>query len=101
MLHFISQLENLGPLLPQAGFGGALLVIVIKWLNRVETFITTQFAAMERAAAARAEETNHVMRGLSKALWMDLASRPYSEPFIKDEARRMVTKMDAESDGKK
>lgn len=93
ILHLLAQVTDLGSVLPQVGFGGTLLVVIIRWLNRVEVFITTRLDAMERTSAQRNEETNHVIRGLSKAMWMDLASRPYSEPFIKEEAKRMLDKL--------
>lgn len=75
-----AALGDLAPLIGQIGWPGVVLLIVVKWLQRLERAID------------RSEHTN---RGLSKALWMDLASRPYSSAYIKAEADRMITRMDA------
>lgn len=32
------------------------------------------------------------MKGVSKALWLDLASRPEAAAFVKAEAKRMIEK---------
>lgn len=70
----LAQLTDAGPLIAQFGFGGLLVWIVTVRLDRIE----------------------HTMRGLSKALWMDLAER--SGPgWIRDEAKRTLDNMDATS----
>tara|TARA_R110000868_G_scaffold187831_2_gene430549 strand:- start:101 stop:349 length:249 start_codon:yes stop_codon:yes gene_type:complete len=61
-------------LVVQFGFGGVVLLMVHKGLERIE----------------------HTLRGLSKALWMDLASRPYTDKIIRDQANKIVAEMDAE-----
>ncbi len=70
MREFIAQVTEFGPLISQLGFGGLLTWIVSVRLDRLE----------------------HTLKGLSKAMWMDLAQR--SGPgFIQDEARRMLEKL--------
>lgn len=66
-----AQLSDYGPLVSQFGFGGLLVWVVSVRLDRLE----------------------HTLKGLSKALWMDLAQR--SGPgFIRDEAKRMLSRME-------
>lgn len=55
-------------ILAKVGWPGAVLWIVVRRLDSLE----------------------HAMKGVSKALWMDLASRPDAAPFVKAEARRMI-----------
>lgn len=71
MHNIVAQVAEFGPLVSRLGFGGLLTWIVSVRLDRLE----------------------HTLKGLSKALWVDLAQR--SGPgFIQDEARRMLDKMD-------
>lgn len=76
-----------GPLVAQFGFGGAVLFILVRWLDSVTKW-------MERIDN-RMERSDHTMRGLSKALWMDLASRPNADSIIKEHAKQMVVRMDS------
>lgn len=77
--HLLAQVtyENSVGLVSQIGWPGLILYIVVTRLDRLE----------------------HTLKGLSKALWMDLASRPYTDIIIKDIARAEISKM--ESSGKK
>lgn len=69
--NFVAQISDYGPAIGQFGFGGVTLWIVNSRLTALE----------------------HTMKGLSKAMWMDLAQR--SGPgFIQEEARRMLAKME-------
>lgn len=61
-----------GALIAQCGFGGMVLIIVSRWLERID----------------------HTLRGLSMALWTDLAARPTSTPYIQDMARKQISKME-------
>ena len=70
---FFAQLEQIpiSSIIAQVGWPGLVLWIVVRALDRIE----------------------HSLKGLSKALWMDLASRPHADEFVKQEARRMLAKM--------
>lgn len=63
-----------GAIVAQCGFGGMVLIIVSRWLERID----------------------HSLKGLSMALWSDLASRPSSTPYIKDMAQKQITRMENE-----
>ena len=88
MLDLISQIPFDAGALAQMGFGGALLVIVARFLDRM----------MDRL-----EALEHTMKGLSKAMWMDLSCRPDASGFVRKEAQRMLERMEAleNSAGKK
>ena len=88
MLDLISQIPFDAGALAQMGFGGALLVIVARFLDRM----------MDRL-----EALEHTMKGLSKAMWMDLSCRPDASGFVQQEAKRMLERMEAleNSAGKK
>lgn len=88
MLDLISQIPFDAGALAQMGFGGALLVIVARFLDRM----------MDRL-----EALEHTMKGLSKAMWMDLSCRPDASGFVRQEAKRMLERMEAleNSAGKK
>lgn len=81
-------------LVPQLGFGGALLWIVTNWLRDIRIFIVARLETMDRASSDRHEMLNHTLRGLSKLIAMDLASRPYSEEITKSEAKRMLIRIE-------
>lgn len=86
-MHSIAQLsEAVSGLAPvaQMGFGGALLIIVVRWLTRVEAGLA---------------DVTHAMRGLSKAIWMDLAERAVPGSFIREEAKRTLQRMDDKERG--
>lgn len=71
MIHVLAQLvttENAYDVITKVGWPGAVLWIVVRRLDSLE----------------------HAMKGVSKALWMDLASRPDAAPFVKAEAKRMI-----------
>lgn len=73
MSHFLAQLADvpIGSIIAQVGWPGLVLWIVVRSLDRIE----------------------HSVKGLSKALWMDLASRPHADDFVKNEAKRMLSRM--------
>lgn len=85
MTNLLAQAADYGPLVSQFGFGGALMWILVHRLDRYED-----------ANARRAERNDHILRGLSRALWVDLASRPYSDRPTKDQAKKILAEMDAE-----
>lgn len=64
-------------LVPQLGFGGVTIWIVVRWLSKMEQSL---------------ENLNHTMRGLSKAIYLDLAERATPGSFVREEAKRMVEK---------
>ncbi len=68
-----STAGGLPGLVVQFGFGGVVLLMVHRGMERIE----------------------HTLRGLSRALWMDLASRPYTDKIIRDQAHKIVAEMDA------
>ncbi len=74
-MHFLAQIpgEQIIDLLAKVGWPGIVLLIVARGLERIE----------------------HTVRGLSMALWMDLASRPHSDPFIKQTAQKEIARMEA------
>ncbi len=74
MQHFIAQVSEYGPLISSIGFPGVVLLILVRWLERID----------------------HTLSGLSRALWCDLASRPGIDAYIKQEAKRMLAKLDGE-----
>lgn len=74
MTTLLSQINEYAPMVPQLGFGGLVLWIVSRGLERIE----------------------HVLRGLSIALWTDLAARPYSDQFIKEQARKILSDLESE-----
>ncbi len=82
MTFFAQVAVDYGPLVAQFGFGGATLWVLVKWMESITKWM---------------ERIDHTMRGLSKAMWMDLASRDGAEAFVKEHARKMVEKMDADS----
>ena len=63
---------DVGTIITQVGWPGLVLWIVVRALDRIE----------------------HNLRGLSKAMWMDLAARPGADEFVKNEAKRMLRKLD-------
>lgn len=91
IIHLIAQSEvaNFTPILAQFGWPGLILLIIIKWLDRMERVVERGF-----------ENQAHVNRGLSKALWTDLAARPYSDAMIKAEAIRELAKIQVEAEEK-
>lgn len=70
----LCQVTDYVPLIPQLGFGGLALWVVARGQERIE----------------------HVLRGLSIALWTDLAARPYADAFVKDQARKILTELELE-----
>ena len=60
----------------------------------VLTMVWIVLRGQERMEAAQ-HTTDHVLRGLSRALWVDLASRPYSDAATKVQARKIIAEMDA------
>lgn len=79
MNHIISQLPKgsatvAAQLVTQLGLGDVLSLIFMRGMERIE----------------------HTLRGLSRAPWMDLASRPYTDKIIREQAHRVVAEMDAE-----
>lgn len=79
---FFAQIsETLAGVTPmvQMGFGGALLVVVVRWLSRVE---------------AGLQNVEHAMRSLSKAIWMDLSERAAPGSFVREEAKRTLKRME-------
>lgn len=76
----VAQAADYGTLIAQFGFGGAVLWILVKWMESITKWM---------------ERIDHTIRGLSKAMWMDLASRPSADAIIKKHAMEMVAQMDA------
>lgn len=76
----ISQINMDPASVMQFGFGGALLIVITRFLDRM----------MDRL-----EALEHTMKGLSKALWMDLSCRPDASGFVREEAKRMLDRMEA------
>jgi len=60
-------------LIAQLGFGGMILLVVSRWLERID----------------------HTLKGLSMALWTDLASRPQATDYIKETAKNQIARMEA------
>lgn len=56
------------------GWPGIVLVLVNQRIDRIE----------------------HTMKGLSMALWMDLASRPHADPFIHKTAQKEIARLEAQ-----
>ena len=73
MHNFVAQVADVSfaSIIAQVGWPGLVLWIVVRSLDRIE----------------------HTMKGLSKALWMDLASRPHADAFVKNEAKRMLSRL--------
>lgn len=84
MIDWLAQVNVDPAAAVQFTFGGALLVIISKFLDRM----------MDRL-----ESLEHTMKGLSKALWMDLSVRPDATEFVRQESRRMLDKMEAAESG--
>lgn len=82
----LAQTLEYGPLVAQFGFGGALLWIMVKWMESVIKLMERILVWMER--------TDHTLRGLSKALWMDLASRDCADRIVRDHAKQMVSRLE-------
>lgn len=80
LLVCLAQMPEMPAMIAQYGWPGIVLLVVIRWLQRIEK------------ACDRMEHSN---RGLTKSLWTDLASRPYSSNFIKAEADRELARMEA------
>lgn len=83
----ISQLaiDNV-PMVAQLGFGGVLILVVLRGFDLI-------IRSLERI--------DHTMKGLGRAVWMDLASRPHADQYIRDEAHRVIERMDAQEDVKR
>ncbi len=62
-------------LVPQLGFGGILIWVIVSWMKRLD---------------ASLENLNHSMKNLSKSIYLDLAERAAPGSFIRQEAKRMV-----------
>lgn len=71
---FLAQVADYAPIVSSVGFPGVVLIILVRWLERMD----------------------HTLQGLSRALWCDLASRPGVDAYIKQEAKRMMTKIDGQ-----
>lgn len=82
MQHFIAQATELAALAgpwAQMGFGGALLYVIVRWLQRIENVVSSRLEGVE-----------HAMRGLSKAIWLDLANRADAGSFVREEAKKSI-----------
>lgn len=75
MHHLLAQItsDNVLDTVTKIGWPGIVLLIVTRWLERIE----------------------HTVKGLSMALWMDLASRPHTDPYVKKTADREIARMEA------
>lgn len=82
-MSIVAQATEYGPIVAQYGFGGAVLWILVKWMESITKWM---------------ERIDHTLRGLSKAMWMDLASRPTADAIIQAHAKQMIAKMDAEKE---
>lgn len=71
-----------GPLVAQYGFGGVLIVVVLRGFDMI-------VRALERV--------EHTMKGLGMAIWTDLASRPHVDQVTKNRANSAIAKMEAGS----
>jgi hypothetical protein len=72
-MNFVAQVVgDYGQLMGQYGFAGMLCWVIVKRLDRIE----------------------HVVAGLSKALWFDIAARPSADKFIKDQAKKVIAEME-------
>lgn len=82
MMHLLAQIstDNVVDVLTKVGWPGVVLLLVMRGLERLER-------AMEKF--------DHTMKGLAMGLWMELASRPHADPFIKATAQREIAKMEA------
>lgn len=76
MHEYFAQIEAT-TLIPQLGFGGVLIWVIVSWLKKIETSL---------------ENLNHTIRGLNKAIYLDLAERATPGSFVREEAKRMVEK---------
>ncbi len=74
--NIVAQMDT-ATLLPQFGFGGLVVWVVVSWLKKIEVSL---------------ENLNHTVRGLSKAIYLDLAERAQPGSFVREEAKRMVEK---------
>lgn len=79
----LAQAADYGPLVAQFGFGGATLWILVKWMDSITTWMG---------------RIDHALRSLSKAMWMDLASRESADKFVRDHARQMVSQLENDKD---
>ena len=79
MSHFFAQMADYAQIATQVGWPGLVLWLVVRALDRIE----------------------HSLKGLSKALWMDLASRNHGDPYIKSVAQREIDRMEAKNEDRK
>lgn len=82
MIHLLAQVATDGfiEVFKTVGWPGVVLLFVMRGMERIER-------AMEQFA--------HSNKGLSMAIWMELASRPHADPFFKAAAQREINKMEA------
>ncbi len=71
---FLAQMDAT-TLVPQLGFGGILVWVIVSWLKRVES---------------KLDSLTHSIQSLAKAVWLDLAERATPGSFVREEAKRMV-----------
>jgi len=71
-----------GPMVAQYGFGGVLIIVVLRGFD----------------LCVRAQERlDHTMKGLAMAIWTDLAVRPYIDEATRKRAEIAIQKMEASS----
>lgn len=93
----MSPTEGLSPILTNLGVGGVIIWILVNWLREHKTDLAEnarkhgeELKEIRETLKTNGENVEHVIRGLSKAMWLDLAERPTSSPFVKEEAARML-----------
>lgn len=76
MHHLLAQItsDSIIDLATKIGWPGVVLLLVSRGIERIE----------------------HTMKGLSMALWMELASRPHTNPFVRRMADKEIAKMEAQ-----
>lgn len=75
----VAQITDVPPWISQLGFGGIIVWVVLSGINRIDS---------------RLERMEHTQRGLSSALWADLAARSPEGSFIYEQAKKMLSKME-------
>lgn len=78
-----AQIIDVPQFVSQLGFGGIIVWVVLAGINRIDS---------------RLERMEHTQRGLSSALWADLAARSPEDSFIYKQATKMLAKIESTKD---